>query len=88
LRANARRREGSQKVEKFAFDSARLRDFLVRFPLLDPSTFGGIRSYEDFHLNAYFWLLFGLLFRIPTIALSVQFAANAPATQPARRWIV
>jgi len=83
-----RRREGSQKVEKFAFGSARLRDFLVRFPLLSPSTFGGIQSYEDFHLNANLWLMFGLLFQLPTIALSTQFAANAPVTQPARRRIV
>jgi len=87
LRANARRREAGQKVEKFAFGSARLRDFLVRFLLLSPSTFGRIQSYEDFHLNVYLWLLFGLLFRLPTIALSAQFAANAPVTQPVRRWM-
>jgi hypothetical protein len=61
--------------------------FWYAFFLLFPATFGGIQSYEDFLLNAYFWLLLGLLFRLPTIALSAQFAANAPATQPARRWI-
>jgi hypothetical protein len=27
------------------------------------------------------------LFRLPTLALSAQFAANAPAAQPQRRWI-
>src|SRR6266852_394756 len=55
--------------------------------LLFPASFGGIQSYEDFLLNAYFWLLLGVLFRLPTIALSAQFAANAPAAQPRRRWI-
>jgi hypothetical protein len=62
--------------------------FWYAFFLLFPATFGGIQSYEDFLLNAYLWLLLGLLFRLPTIALSAQFAANAPVTQPARRWIV
>jgi hypothetical protein len=87
LRANAHRREGGQRVEKFAFGSARLRDFLVRSLLLSSSTIGEMQSYEDFHLNAYLWVLFDLLLRLHTIALSAQFAANASVTQPARRWI-
>jgi hypothetical protein len=61
--------------------------FWYSFFLLIPATFGGMVAYEDFLLNAYFWLLLGLLFRLPTLALSAQFAANAPLTQPARRWI-
>jgi len=61
--------------------------FWYAFFLLFPATFGGIQSYEDFLLNAYFWLLLGLLFRLPTLAPSAEFAANAPLTQPARRWI-
>jgi hypothetical protein len=61
--------------------------FWYAFFLLFPATFGGIQSYEDFLLNAYLWLLLGLLFRLPTLALSAQFAANAPLTQPAHRWI-
>jgi hypothetical protein len=61
--------------------------FWYTFFLLFPATFGGIQPYEDFLLNAYFWLLLGLLFRLPTIALSAQFAVNAPVTQPARRWM-
>jgi hypothetical protein len=55
--------------------------------LLFPQTFGGMQPYEDFLLNAYFWLLLGVLFRLPTIALSPQFAANAQAAQPRRRWV-
>jgi hypothetical protein len=61
--------------------------FWYAFFLLFPATFGGIAAYEDFLLNAYFWLLLGLLFRLPTLALSAQYAANAPVTEPARRWI-
>ncbi|HEV2987204.1 MAG TPA: hypothetical protein VG759_02090 [Candidatus Angelobacter sp.] len=61
--------------------------FWYAFFLLFPATFGGMQAYEDFLLNAYFWLLLGVLFRLPTIALSAQFAANAPAVQPHRRWI-
>jgi hypothetical protein len=55
--------------------------------LLFPLTFGGMQPYEDFLFNAYFWLLLGVLFRLPTLALSAQFAADAPAAQPRRRWI-
>jgi hypothetical protein len=61
--------------------------FWYAFFLLFPATYGGINSYEDFLLNAYLWLLLGLLFRLPTLAPSAQFAAGAPLTQPARRWI-
>jgi hypothetical protein len=61
--------------------------FWYAFFLLFPATFGGIQAYEDVLLNAYFWLLLGLLFRSPTIALSALVAAKAPATQPAHRWM-
>jgi hypothetical protein len=60
--------------------------FWYAFFLLIPATYGGMVAYEDFLLNAYFWLLLGLLFRLPTIALSAQFANTAPAAPPARRW--
>jgi hypothetical protein len=61
--------------------------FWYAFFLLIPATFGGMVAYEDFLLNSYFWLLLGLLFRLPTIALSTQFASSAPTSQPARRRI-
>jgi hypothetical protein len=61
--------------------------FWYAFFLLGPATFGGMNAYEDFLLNAYFWLLLGLLFRLPTLTPSAQFAANAAVTQPVRRWI-
>src|SRR5438105_15220037 len=55
--------------------------FWYAFFLLFPATFGGIMAYEDFLLNAYLWLLLGILFRLPSIAPSAQFAAHAPAAQ-------
>jgi hypothetical protein len=40
--------------------------------LFFPITFMGLQAYEDFVLNAYVWLLLGILFRLPSIALSSQ----------------
>jgi hypothetical protein len=61
--------------------------FWYAFYMLFPATFGGMQAYQDFLMNAYLWLLLGLLFRLPTLAPSAQYAANAPVTEPARRWI-
>ena len=61
--------------------------FWFSFFLLFPATFGGMAAYEDFLLNAYFWLLLGVLFRLPNIALSARFASDSPSPQPAHRWI-
>jgi len=52
--------------------------------LLFPVTFNGIQPYEDFVLNAYLWLLLGILFRLPTLAVSSQYAAVAPLPQAYR----
>jgi hypothetical protein len=53
--------------------------------LLFPMTFVGMQPYQDFVLNAYFWVLLGILFRLPTLAVSAQYAATAhlhPAYDP------
>lgn len=55
--------------------------------LLMPMTFTGLAAYEDFVLNAYLWLLLGVLFRLPTLTLSAQFA-NIPAEPQTRRFTV
>jgi hypothetical protein len=47
--------------------------------LLFPITFNGMQAYEDFVLNAYLWLLLGILFRLPTLALSAQYALTQPS---------
>lgn len=56
--------------------------FWYAFFLLGPETFGGMAAYEDFLLNAYFWLLLGILFRLPSLALSPQFAPGTLGSQP------
>jgi hypothetical protein len=38
------------------------------FLLLFPFTWGGMPAYQNYVLNAYFWLLAGILFRLPTLA--------------------
>src|SRR5438552_1008392 len=53
--------------------------------LLLPMTFAGMQPYQDFVLNAYLWLLLGILFRLPTLAVSVQYAAaQSPQTYAPR----
>ena len=57
---------------------------LYSFVLLFPMTFAGMQPYQDFLLNAYHWLLLGILFRLPKLALSAQFAVGTPgiSSQP------
>ena len=49
--------------------------------LLLPMTYAGMATYQDYVLNAYLWLLLGILFRLPTLAFSAQFAAVQPGFQ-------
>lgn len=57
--------------------------FWNAFLMLLPVTFTSMAIYQDFVVNAYLWLTLGILFRLPTLALSPQFAATAtPTPQP------
>jgi hypothetical protein len=60
--------------------------FWYAFLLLLPMTFTGIQPYEDFVLNAYLWLLLGILFRLPTLAVSAQYAEVNPYPNNRRMW--
>jgi hypothetical protein len=60
--------------------------FWYAFLLLLPLTYEGMQAYEDFVLNAYLWLSLGILFRLPKLALSSQFAAASTENLP-RGWI-
>ena len=60
--------------------------FWYAFLLLLPLTYEGMQAYQDFIMNAYLWLLLGVLFRLPKLALDAQFAATA-ATKPVSRGI-
>jgi hypothetical protein len=61
--------------------------FLYALLLLLPLTFMGSQAYQDFVMNAYLWLLLGILFRLPKLSLSAQFAADAPAARTGNQWI-
>jgi hypothetical protein len=52
---------------------------LYAFVLLVPMTFTAMTGYQDFILNCYLWVLLGVLFRLPKLALAAQ-AAVAPKT--------
>jgi hypothetical protein len=50
--------------------------FWYAFLLLIPFTFQGLQAYQDFVLNAYLWLLLGILFRLPKLAEAAQLAGG------------
>src|SRR5262249_27940075 len=55
--------------------------FMVFFPI----GYNSLSFYQDFLVNAYLWLLLGILFRLPHLALSAQFSlstSRAFAPQP------
>ncbi len=58
--------------------------FWYAFLLLLPITFQGIQAYQDFVMNAYLWLLLGVLFRLPKLAASAQTASAVPNPAAAR----
>jgi len=58
--------------------------FWYAFLLLLPFTFQGMQAYQDFVLNAYLWLMLGILFRLPKLALSAQ-SSSAPPNPAAVR---
>ncbi len=51
--------------------------FWLAFLLFFPMGYNSMLFYQDFLVNAYFWILIGILYRLPSLALSVQFAADA-----------
>jgi hypothetical protein len=44
--------------------------FWFAFLLLYPMTYGGISAYQNYIYNVYFWILIGILFRLPEIHAS------------------
>lgn len=49
--------------------------FWFLFLLLWPFTYGGMQPYQNFILNAHFWLLAGVLFRLPGLAAEARLHA-------------
>ncbi len=62
--------------------------FWLVFLMFFPIGYGSMSFYQDFLVNAYFWILIGVLYRLPSLALSAQYAAEAkraasvPAVRP------
>jgi hypothetical protein len=53
--------------------------FMIFFPI----GYEGLSFYQDYLINAYFWILVGILYRLPHLALSAQFATErAQSAQP------
>ena len=59
--------------------------FWYALVLLLPLTFAGMQPYEDFLLNAYFWLMLGILFRLPSIKLVALPVAGSVASLQTQR---
>lgn len=60
--------------------------FWYSFLMLFPYLILGIQSYEDYILNAYLWLLLGILFRLPSLKISTEIAeAESTLAQPRQR---
>jgi hypothetical protein len=55
--------------------------FWYMFLLLVPLSYGGMAPYQNFVMNAYFWLLTGVLFRLPYLAQTPQ-AVPTQSTVP------
>ena len=60
---------------------------LYALVLLLPMTFVSMTGYQDFILNAYLWLLLGILFRLPKLAVSAQSTTNIAPLPAAQRWV-
>ena len=50
--------------------------FWMAFLIFFPVGYSSMSFYQDFLVNAYFWILIGMLYRLPNLALSAQFAAE------------
>jgi len=51
--------------------------------MLIPETYASLNVYQDYVLNAYLWLLVGVLYRLPEILVARPVAVPAPATSRA-----
>lgn len=54
--------------------------------LLFPFTWGGLNTYQNFVVNAYFWVLVGVLFRLPELVQSAEQPPSRPASAAREPW--
>jgi len=46
-----------------------------------PMGYNSMSFYQDFQVNVYLWILFGMLYKLPQLALSAQFALESGAAR-------
>jgi hypothetical protein len=68
----------AKRLKETAYFPLAFAIIFYSFLLLFPMTWGGLDLYENFVLNAYFWLLLGVFFRLPLLA------RGESATDPTR----
>jgi len=56
--------------------------FWTAFLLFFPMGYASMTTYQDFLVSAYFWILIGILYRLPHLALSAQFSAVTASASP------
>ena len=54
--------------------------FWYAFMVLFPLTYNGLNTYQNFVMNAYLWLLIGVLFRLPTMKLAAESGLESAGT--------
>ena len=59
--------------------------FWYAFLVFIPFSFNGLNAYQNFVMNAYLWLLIGVLYRLPTMRLMAQ-PAKLPVQSHTRRF--
>jgi len=57
-----------RKLRQTAYFPAAFAIFWFAFLILYPMTYGTLSGYQDYIINAYLWLLIGILFRLPALA--------------------
>ena len=70
------------RVRQTVYFPVALAIFWYAFLLLLPFTYMAISPYQNYVMNAYLWVLIGVLFRLPHLARTSEVAAPARAGVP------
>jgi len=74
-----------RKLKQTRFFPLAFAIFWYAFLLTYPFTHGSLSAYQNYISNAYFWLLVGILFRLPEILAAPSPPAMVAAKRPAPR---
>jgi predicted exporter len=70
-----------RQVRETVYFPVALSIFWYAFVLLVPFSYNGMAPYQNYIMNAYLWLLIGVLFRLPQLARNQQ-ALRRPVQVP------